>query len=253
VGNIVARVDPVGNRTTMVFDGLNRLVQQTDPLGHSATFAYDAASRLVSETDRDGRVFNFSYDADDRQTGQTWISGGSTVNLLTFTYDAASNMLTAASYAGTYTMAYDALDRMTSELEPFTAVLTFTYDAVGNRTLVQDSSGGYTTSIYDAVDRLTTREFGGPSQTPLRIDFTYTNRNQIATETRYSDLAGTQKVGSSAFTYDAAMRLTNIQQLSSTNALLSNFTYTYDLANRLARSLTDPDGRGSEETTRHGP
>jgi YD repeat-containing protein len=89
----------------------------------------------------------------------------------------------------------DALHRLATEQEPFGLVLTFSYDAVGNRTLVQDSFGGVTTSVYGAANRLTSREFGGVSQTPLRSDFTYTARDQVATVTRYKNLAGTQVAG----------------------------------------------------------
>ena len=74
--------------------------------------------------------------------------------------------------------------------------LTYSYDAADNRTLVQDSLGGVTTSTYDAADRLTQRAFGGSGQTPLRMDVTWTDRDQLASLTRYRDLAGTQKVGS---------------------------------------------------------
>jgi YD repeat-containing protein len=99
-GNTISVTDPDGNTTTMAYDSLNRLIQQTDPLNNSATFAYDAASRETSTTDRNGNVINYSYDNANRQTGQTWIVSGSTVNLLTFTYDKAGNQLTAANYAG---------------------------------------------------------------------------------------------------------------------------------------------------------
>ena len=136
-------------------------------------------------------------------------SGGSTVNTLTFTYDANGNLLTAANGNGTYTLTYDALDREATVKEPFDLTLTFTYDAVGNRTKVEDSFGGVQTSTYDAANRLDEREFGGSGQTPLRIDQTYTARDQVETTvTRYSDLAGSTKIGESAFTYDAAGRLT---------------------------------------------
>jgi RHS repeat-associated protein len=191
------------------------------------------ASRETSTTDRNGNVINYSYDNANRQTGQTWIVSGSTVNLLTFTYDKAANQLSAANYAGTYTMTYDALNRMATEQEPFGQALTFTHDAVGNRTVVQDSQGGVTTSIYDAVNLLTSRQFGGSGQTPLRVDLTYTPRNQIATITRFSNLAGTVTVAYSAYTYDNDQRLTNIDDTNSSGGVLANFTYTYDLASRM--------------------
>ncbi len=108
---------------------------------------------------------------------------------------------------------------------------------VGNRTLLQDYLGGTTTSVYDAANRLTSRQFGGTGQTPLRIDIGYTVRNQVSSETRYSDLAGLNKVGSSAFTYDNAARLTNLQHKNATDVVLENFTYVYDLANRLTSKV----------------
>src|SRR5207247_6326809 len=69
--------------------------------------------------------------------------------------------------------------------------------------------------------------------TPLREDLTYTPRDQIATEIRYSDLNGNTKIGSSTFTYDPAARLTNLQHLPGSGGPLANYTYTYDLASRL--------------------
>jgi RHS repeat-associated protein len=235
--NQVSLTDADGNTTTMVYDVLNRLVQQTDPLNHTATFAYDAAGRQTSSTDRLGRVRNVSYDALNHETSETWISSGSTVNIQTFTYDAAGNKLTAADYNGAYTMAYDALNRMTSEQEPFGQALTFTYDADDNRTVVQDSQGGTTTSVYDVLNRLTTRKFGGPGQTTLREDLTYTVRDQIATEQRYSDLAGTQAAGSVSYTYDPAMRLTQITDLYANGTALASYVYNYDQASRLTSEV----------------
>ena len=136
--------------------------------------AYDAASRLISITDRDGRVRNFGYDQLNRKTSETWLtsSGGSTNNLLTFTVDAINNLLSSADFHGTYTMAYDVLNRMTSELEPFGQSLNFQFDAVGNRIFVRDSNGGVTRSTYDAANRLTSRQFTGVGQTPVRADYT---------------------------------------------------------------------------------
>ena len=86
-------------------------------------------------------------------------------------------------------------------------------------------------------NRLTSRQFGGASQTPLREDLTYTPRDQIATEIRYSDLNGNTKIGSSTFTYDPAARLTNLQHLPGSGGPLANYTYTYDLASRLTTEV----------------
>src|SRR5262249_8999318 len=174
------------------------------------------------------------------QTGETWRNGaGSVVNTLTFTYDANGNRLTAADASGAYTVAYDALDRPSSTQEPFGLVLTNSYDAVGNRVRVDDSKGGVATSVYDAANRLTSRQFGGVGLTPLRFDQTFTARDQVAMITRYSDLAGTQTVGDCTYVYDAVGRVTSIQHRDGSAAVLGSYVYAYDLASRLTSEVID--------------
>jgi len=232
--NRLSLTDPVNNVTQWLYDALDRKVQEFDPLSNSGTFAYDAADRMTSATDRIGQRIAYSYDLLNRETGETWYNAaGTSVNNLTFTYDANDNLLTAVNNAATNTMAYDALDRTSSVQAPFGAVLTYSYDPADNRTQVQDSFGGTTTRTYDALNRVTTIQFGGSGQTPLREDFTYTARDQVATQTRYSDLAGSSKIGSSTFTYDAVARLTNLQHANGTGSSLANYTNTYDLASRI--------------------
>src|SRR5439155_15890398 len=239
-GNQTALVDPLGNRTSFVFDALNRLIEQDDPLNARTTLAYDAAGRETSQTDRLGRRKDFSFDNADRLTGETWRdAGGSVVNTVTLTLDANDNLLTAANANGVYTSTYDALDRVSTQAGPFGLSLTFGYDAVGNRTRVEDSKSGVTTSTYDGDNQLTSRQLGGTGLTPLRFDIAYTARNQVGTLTRYSDLAGTTKVGESDYTYDNAARLTNVQIKDGTGTLLGNYTYTYDLASRATSETID--------------
>jgi RHS repeat-associated protein len=234
VGNVTQVTDADSNATQFSYDALNRKTQETDPLGKSATFAYDAVGNLTSTTDRLGRVDNFAYDSLDRLTTATWVNGGTTVNTMTYGYDANGNLLAAANNYGAYTMTYDALDRTTTVLEPCSQHLTFSYDAVGNRTLVLDSQGGVTTSVYDAANNLTSRQFGGTGQTPLRVDFTYNGVNEAATATRYSNLAGTVTVGSTSFTYDSDERLSNLKHWNAAGtSTLANYTYTYDTASNL--------------------
>jgi RHS repeat-associated protein len=233
VGNMTNVIDPVANKTTFVFDALNRQTSMTDPLGNTGTMAYDAAGRLTSSRDRNTRVTSYSYDNVGRKTGETWVVSGSTVNTFTYTFDSAGNVLTAANLAGTYTMAYDTLNRVTNVKEPFSLALTYAYDKAGRQTTTTDSFGGVLTSIYDGVGNLTSRQFGGVSQTPLREDQTFNSRNQVATQTRYSDLAGSTLVGTSAYSYDSPGRVTNIQHAGKTGTILANYTYTYDLASRM--------------------
>jgi RHS repeat-associated protein len=232
--NLVSLTDPVSNLTQWLYDALDRKLKETDPLSYGATYAYDAADRLTSATDRNGQRLAYRYDALNRETGETWYNAaGTSINTLTFTYDPNNNLLTAANATATNTMAYDALDRKTTAQDPFGAFLTYAYDAADNRTLMQDSLGANTTRVYDVLNRTTTMMFGGTGQTPLREDFTYTALDRTATQTRYSNLAGTTTIGDSTYGYDAVARLTNLQHQNGAGANIANYTNTYDLASRI--------------------
>jgi uncharacterized protein RhaS with RHS repeats len=76
-------------------------------------------------------------------------------------------------------------------------------------------------------------QFGGTGQTPLRLDLSYTGQGQVAGLTRDSNLAGTQKVGDSQYTYDGDGNLTHLQQQNGTGGVLADYQYSYDGADRL--------------------
>jgi RHS repeat-associated protein len=237
-GNRVTLKDADNNVTTFAYDAQERLTSQTDPLNHTATFAYDGDGHLTSTTDRDGRTTTYSYDALGRQIGET-DAGGTVTDTLTYTYDAAGDQLTAANGQGTYTLTYDALGRVTAAQEIHAVTLTFSYDAAGNRTLVTDSLGGTTTSVYDSQDELTSRQFSGTGQAPLRIDQTYDADGRRSGQTRYADLAGTTVASTTSFTYDNASRLTDEQHKYANGTNIAHYTYTYDAANQVLTDSTD--------------
>jgi RHS repeat-associated protein len=87
--------------------------------------------------------------------------------------------------------------------------------------------------VYDNSNRLTSRQFGGSGQTPLRIDLGYSTRNELTSLTRYSDLAGAHVVGTTAYGYDSSSRVTSIVNQNASNATLSYYNYAYDSSNRV--------------------
>jgi YD repeat-containing protein len=90
--------------------------------------------------------------------------------------------------------------------EPFNLSLTYTYDAADNRTGVQDNEGGLATLTYDAANRPTNLKFTGNSAT-ISYDLSWTARNQLSGITRYSDITGTTKIGTTTFSYDGNANL----------------------------------------------
>ena len=246
-GNLTVLIDPLGNRTTSAFDAVNRETRRNDPLNDVATYAYDAAGLLTSMTDRIGRRKDMSYDNGNRLTGETWVTSGSPVNTFAYSYDPNGNLLTAAEADGTITLAYDAVNRLTVQTDVFGVTSTFAYDQVGNRTRVQDSLNGVATSTYNAVNLLTRREFNDGT-TPLRIDLAYTDRNELSLITRYSDLAGSSKVGSTSYTYDDAGRNTRIRHRDAVDAVFEDYQYSFDAASRM---LTEKINAGTTTTFTH--
>jgi RHS repeat-associated protein len=237
--------DPDGNQTQWVYDTLGRQFKEIDPFGHAVTTLYDTAGRVTSVTDQLGRAITYAYDAVNRLIGETWKSAaGATTNVQTITYDNNGNQLTAADYSGTYTMGYDAQDRMTAQTGPFGVALTYAYDAANRATTLQDSQGGVLTSVYDNASRLQTREFGGAGQTPLRIDLGYDNADRLTGLTRSNNLAGTSLVGTTSYSYDVASRLTGIVSQNASLATVSYYNYQYDNADR----VTVQSGTGATGT-----
>src|SRR5262249_13630614 len=82
--------------------------------------------------------------------------------------------------------------------------------------------------VYDVANRLTSRQFGGSGQTPARIDLAYTNRNELSTLSRYSDVAGTTLLGTTSYTYDGAGDMTSVVHRKAAGATHSYYNYAFD-------------------------
>jgi RHS repeat-associated protein len=245
--DLTAVVDPDGNRTTYAYDVLGRLVAETDPLGHVTTYAYDAAGQLTARTDRDGRQTQFAYDALGRPIQETWVGGG---NVIHYTYDPAGNLLSATDNFSALTYTYDPLNRVktvdtTGTPGALPVVLTYTYDAAGNVAQVADTingqAAGLTSYAYDALGQMTRITQSGTGVAPKQVDLTYDPNGALASIARYSDLAGTQLVATSTYTYNALGLLTSLTHVNARGTTLDFENLSYDAASRITSS-TDRDG-----------
>src|SRR4029077_18872995 len=88
------------------------------------------------------------------------------------------------------------------------------------------------TETYDAINRLVSYHYSAGTVT-MSLYQTWTKRDQLATQSRYSDLSGTHLVGTTSYGYDNAGRETNLQFKDGSGNNISNFTYSYDPGNRL--------------------
>ncbi len=232
-GEITETMDPDGNVTTTVYDADGEVTETINPLGNVTTTLYDADGVVTEIVDALGRMTTSLYDADGRLVSETWYNASDVVgNTDSYTYDADGNMLTAQNDAGTYTMTYDALNRLITSEDPFGLTLTYTYDSDGNKIETQDSLGGVTTYTYDADNELVNEQFGGTGQTPLALSMTYDADGELLSEIHYRNLAETQVVGVTSYSYNADGQITSILDQNAGGTTVAEFTYTYDLDNR---------------------
>ena len=232
-GNLTGIVDPDSNLTAYTYDAAGNQLTMTDAFGHTATTSYNADGQVTMTVDRNGRTDTMGYDANGNKTSETWYDPNhNVVNQLTWTYDGDNNLLTASSNSGTYTYTYNDDGQVATETEPNGLSLAYGYDQDGNKNLIQDSQGGTTSSTYDDNGNLISRSFSGNGVT-LRFDQSWTLDGQLGAVQRYSDLAGTQLIGSSLYTYDNDGRLTHLQYSNGSGTVIYDEVYHYNGDNRL--------------------
>ena len=246
-GNTLTTTDGDGNVTTDTYTGdLLVGVEVRDAasvLVRSESFAYDEDGNQISSTDGDGQVIVSVYTGNEL-TGQIWYNAtGTVVNTLSWSYDDDGNMLSASNNEGTYTMTYEGKYLLT-QTTPSGLTLTYAYDSDGNVLTIADSQGGLTTMTYGGLGQVLTKTYQD-SSTQLRVDYTYDQDGNVLTETRYSDLAGTDKVGFTQYAYTGNL-VTSIVHEDGSGGVLASYSYTYDAAGRL-RSETE-DGTTTDYT-----
>jgi RHS repeat-associated protein len=266
VGNLLSLTDPVGNTTEWDYDNLDRVTAETNELNKARTFKYDAVGNLTERIDRLGRKTVWEYDSLYRGTAEKWYDGASLVRTLSYSYDAAGQLLSAADPAAAYEFEYDLLGRLTSELQSLTG-LAFDiayqseFDANSRRTQLLALLGGQAdfanSYLYDNLNRLTvlTQQSGGSGPganvvAEKRVDFAYTAASQFSKISRYADWGGFELVANTFYDYDGIGRLSSL--IHSTDATapvfgwgsgaLAGYEFTYDAASRITAINSFVDG-----------
>ncbi len=153
-------------------------------------------------------------------------------------YDAFGNLLTASDSSSSLTFTYDGLNRLKTQDNLGTPNVprtnwTATYDARGNLERIADSGGTTFSRAFDRRNLTTSSNLSGGGTDPVRADFAYDAAGRRTSLIRYADLAGSQKIGSSQWLYDARGKLTELKHFNALDTILVDFDYDYDAAFQL--------------------
>ena len=237
--NLTSLTDPVGNVTMFVRDTLQRVTTRRDPLSKETSYLYDPEGNVKEIIDRNGKTRSFDFDPLNRAIiERRKLANNSVIETVQSSYDAVGNRLAISSGNTQYAWTYDVLNRPTSENNAGTInlpalLLTSQFDAVGNRTAVFDNLGVRVDSVYSDRNELLSKSWTGSSIDDLKIRFAYNDRSDRVAATRFSDAAGTTKVGSSIYGFDASGRKTSVTHRNAVDQAIAQFDYGYDLANQL--------------------
>jgi RHS repeat-associated protein len=257
VGRTIKQIDPNGNYTQTTYDALDndRVQYAKDSSGTAlvtTNYWVDADGRMLVKVIADSR---WTYDYDDLgnltkltqpDPDDSYAWGGSYSNAhplarpyTTYTYDANGNQTTEVNELGkTTTLAYDNLNRLTSQTDPdpdasgsglSAPVTSFSYDVFGNRLTLTDPDSNTTTWGYDLLDRQTTDTIVVSS-----VNKTRTTAYDVAgNKTSFTDRTG--KV--TLYTYDLLNRETQEDfKDSSGGSVTYTMNFNYDVNSRMSEA-----------------
>ncbi|GLW06009.1 hypothetical protein Misp01_11390 [Microtetraspora sp. NBRC 13810] len=171
-----------GNRSTgYQVNPAGEITDVTDPLGHKTTSLYDLAGRLTRVTDALFNATTIDYDLAGRKvTTKDLNASGVVQRTYSYGYDAAGNQTSVTSPEGHVTRkAFNALNLPTSQVEPVSATesitISFGYDATGARTRLTDGRGNTTWTSYNTLGLIETTTEPATTAHPDLADRTWTS------------------------------------------------------------------------------
>src|SRR2546425_1210705 len=251
LGRPITAQNPAGETTATSYDPLDRVVQATDPLGNVTSYAYDAGGRLRSVTNGRGNTTTYDYDAFGRLVATTSPDGRvrriayrvdnlmSQVTLpdlrtIGYDYDAAKRLVREDAGGEIMTLTYSARGEVLTATGPGGSV-AFTYDAAGR--LIQETGTGQTVALT------LNNEGEQVTQTVLGATTTYTR------DVRGLATAIVTPTGSTTFAYDALGRRSQstLPSLATTGHVYdAALLYSYDPNGNLIRKQAKSGGARTE-------
>ncbi|MCL2579849.1 MAG: hypothetical protein FWE32_07420 [Oscillospiraceae bacterium] len=218
-GNVIAVISPLGMKTLIKYDALDRQEEITEADGAITKLAYDKAGNVTQITDALGNVTRREYDLANQLTKLTDPLGSETA----FSYTSLGQIesITNAEEQTT-TYSYYPGGKVKSVTLPSGESESYTYDKNGNTTSITDKLGAKTELKYDKLDRVieTINPLGYMkkfSYDAIGKIIGITDENGNTAQYKYDVLGNVIEVidalgHSTKYGYDAASRLTKLEQ-----------------------------------------
>jgi RHS repeat-associated protein len=263
-GNVIGKVDQLGQSSSTTYDALNRPLTTTNERGKTSSVGYDENGNVLTVTDERGKTTTFTHDDRDRVATRT----DPRSKTRSFTYTTADQLLSETDPLGNVaSRTYDDNGRLLTTVEPRGNVsgcgcagqytTSYGYDPAGHLLTITDPLGKPSAAYtYDRVGRTLTARDALNRQT----GWTYDPLGRIAsvsdplskmTSYGYDDLGRLTSVTdalnhATGYHYDDVGRLTRRE-----DAAGNAWTYSYDLHGNLVSS-TDANGNATVTPTTDG-
>ncbi len=243
-GSLEGITDPNGNITSWVRDIQGRVTDKIYPDSTSTHYTYESTtSRLKTTIDAMGQSTNYAYFGNNNLQQVSYTNAIHATPSVSYTYDANYNrLLTMTDGTGVTTYAYNPIasppalgaGRLASIDGPLgNDTITYSYDELGRSTNRSIDGAANAASVqYDSLGRV--RNVSNPLGS---FDYAYVNTTG---RLDHVDLPNGQKAQYAYFDNLGDQRLREIKNLDPSNAVISQFDYTYNsVGNMLTWTLAN--------------
>jgi RHS repeat-associated protein len=170
---LIETEDPLGGITQQVYDAEGRMIESLDARAVKTTMAYDSRGRMESVTDGNGNITQteyldgvinkriyptyeetYLYDERNRQIQVEQVLSETVRYTSVQRFDPVGNLVASTDAKGRSSQRfYDALNRLTKEIDPTLGETIYRYDFRDNLLSVTDAKGNTHTFTYDKLNR----------------------------------------------------------------------------------------------------
>jgi len=234
MGRMIRLIDTKGNTTQWAYDLNGHLTRKTYADNTGDSYGYDAAGNQTSLLNAAGQTKTMTYSSRNQLISTYWSVSGTPA--VSFTYDAAGEIVSVVNTESAVSYTYDAAGQMLTETQTHAGqsprTLQYAYDADGQRLGLQYPSGYTLAYLYNGRGQL--GSINSPDSPPPVVSYTYDAAGRRNTRTL-------QNGNTAQYAYDNANRLLTIAWKNLGGTAYASQSY-----------VNDADGRRTSMTRESG-